>query len=128
MKKLLSAAALSLIAAVIFVSCAKSPEMTVDVIKTKDGTSLTVRSGTEQRSFSVEEGRSCEVFVTVKKAGGTLDLKIESADGEKTLYVGKDLPSSSFSVTASEAGDYVIFIEAFGFIGGYTVEWTYGAA
>ena len=85
MKKLLSAAALSLIAAVIFVSCAKSPEMTVDVIKTKDGTSLTVRSGTEQRSFSVEEGQSCEVFVTVKKAGGTLDLKIESADGEKIV-------------------------------------------
>lgn len=127
MKKLMSAAALALAAAAVFVSCAKAPEMTVNVIKTKDGTSLTVQNGTEQRSFRVEKGQSCEVFITVNKAGGTLDIEIERADGKKTLYVGKDLPSSSFSVTASEAGDYVVLIEAGGFVGGYSVEWVYGA-
>lgn len=125
MKKLLSAAAFALIAAVIFVSCARPPEMTVDVIKTKDGTSIAVRNGTEQRSFSVKEGQSCEILVTVERESGALSVSILNEQSGEKIYSGSDIPTSRFSVIADEAGDYTIEIEVESFIGSYELEYSY---
>ncbi|MGN0628433.1 MAG: hypothetical protein ACI4IW_02265 [Oscillospiraceae bacterium] len=109
----------------LFSSCSKNPEMYVKLVNLSDGSTVTVSDGSEQMYFSVGEGESCEVLVTVERESGALSLSIlKERSGEK-IYSGKDIPTSRFSVIADEAGDYIIKIEAESFIGSYELEYSY---
>ena len=111
--------------AALFVSCSKNPEMYVKLISLSDGRTVTVSDGSEQMYFSVGEGKSCEVLVTVERESGALSMSILKEQSGEKIYSGKDIPTSRFSVIADEAGDYIIKIEAESFIGSYKFEYSY---
>lgn len=96
--------------------------MNVDVITSADGKAYTVKNGCEKGHFSVEDGKPCQVEITVKKQSGTLHIRIEKDEDHKPIYQGKDLPSSQFTVTAEEAGDYTVTVQAKNFVGEYRTE------
>ena len=121
-----------LVSITVFSACTRSGEtkdctMTVDLVTEKDGSSYTVRNGREIRSFCVEDGKVCEVKITVKKQNGKLDISIKEKGADLPIYTGKDLPSSLFTVTADKAGDYTVLIEAESFIGEYSVEQSFSS-
>lgn len=99
------------------------PHMEVDVLQGEDGASYTKMNGSEQRSFQVEEGENYDIEINVKKEEGKLNLYI-AKDGKKenTIYEGNDISSFQFTVHAEGAGDYIICIEAYDFVGDYTCE------
>ncbi|MGN1444097.1 MAG: hypothetical protein ACI4XE_09650 [Acutalibacteraceae bacterium] len=116
-----------LIMVTLICACTQSGEttdctMNVDLVTQGDGSSYTVRNGWEKRSFCVEDGKVCEVKITVKKQGGKLDISVKEDSSDPPIYTGKDLPSAQFTVTADKAGDYTVLIEAENFIGEYVVE------
>ncbi|MGN1194804.1 MAG: hypothetical protein ACI4SB_04915, partial [Acutalibacteraceae bacterium] len=67
----------------------------------------------EKVSFCVENGKACEVGLTVKKQSG------------KQIYSGKVLPTSQFTVIAAKEGDYTVYIEAESFVGEYNTVLNY---
>ena len=100
----------------------QSRPMNVDIITSADGKTYTVKNGCEKVHFSVGDGKPCQVEISVKKQSGTLTLRIEKNGEEKPIYQGTDLPSSQFTVTADEAGEYTVTVEANDFIGEYRTE------
>lgn len=46
----------------------------------------------------------------------------KDGDRENAIYEGNDIPTSEFTVSAKEAGDYIIWIEASNFAGEYSFE------
>lgn len=99
--------------------------MQVDLVTDRDGSAYTVRNGCEKVSFRVENGKACQVGLTVKKQSGKLNIRIEENSTGKQIYCGKDLPTSQFTVTADEAGDYTVYIEAESFVGEYNTVLNY---
>ena len=99
--------------------------MQVDLVTDRNGSSYTVRNGCEKVSFRVENGKACQVGLTVKKQSGKLNIRIEENRTGKQIYCGKDLPVSQFTVTADEAGDYTVYIEAKSFVGEYNTVLNY---
>lgn len=102
----------------------QSASMKVDIMTSSDGKPYTIKNGSEKVYFSVEDGKSRQVEITVKKQSGTLDIRIEKDEDHKPIYQGTDLPSSQFTVTAAEAGEYTVIVEAKDFIGEYRTELT----
>lgn len=100
----------------------QSASMNVDVITSADGKAYMVKNGSEKGHFSVEDGKPCQVEITVKKQSGALHIRIEKDKDHKPIYQGKDLPSSQFTVTAEEAGDYTVTVQAKNFVGEYRTE------
>lgn len=116
-----------LVGMTVFGACTRNVEikdctMNIDLVTQEDGSSYTVRNGRETRSFCVEDGKVCEVKITVKKQSGKLDISIKENGSDRPIYTGKDLPSSLFTVAADKSGDYTVLIEAENFIGEYSVE------
>lgn len=99
--------------------------MQVDLVTDRDGSAYTVRNGCEKVSFRVENGKACQVGLTVKKQSGKLNIHIEENSTGKQIYCGKDLPASQFTVIADEAGDYAVYIEAESFVGEYNTVLNY---
>lgn len=97
----------------------QSASMKVDIMTSSDGKPYTVKNGCEKVYFSVEDGKPCQVEITVKKQSGTLNIRIEKDEDRKLIYQGKDLPSSQFTVIAEKAGEYTVTIEAKDFVGEY---------
>ena len=100
----------------------QSRPMTVDLITSADGKTYTVKNGCEKGHFSVGDKNPCQIEITVKKQSGKLNIRIEKDGEEKPVYRGTDLPSSQFTVTAAEAGEYTVTVEAKDFIGEYRTE------
>lgn len=106
----------------------QSASMNVDVITSADGKTYTVKNGSEKGHFSVKDGKPCQVEITVNKQSGTLHIRIERDEDRKSIYQGKDLPSSQFTVIAEEDGDYTVTVEAKNFVGEYRTELNTAAA
>lgn len=92
-------------------------------ISYKNGQS--VYTGTEQRFYQLEEGQTGKLTVSVTQESGSLSISVfPTAAPEQYCYRGTDIPSSEFSVTLSEPGEYKVWIEADHFAGSYGFEWT----
>lgn len=72
----------------------------------------------------VGEGEEVVVRVRVITEGGSLTVYIApEADPKDYVLESHDLPTSQFTVTLSEEGDYLLQVEAKDHKGGYSIEW-----
>lgn len=77
----------------------------------------------KKRSFQVGENETVKIRVSVEKRDGVLNVYIaKDGDKENAIYKGEDITTSEFIVSAKEAGDYIIWIEADNFEGEYSFE------
>lgn len=116
------------VTASVFTACGKStaerntekPQMNIDF---ENG--QTVRKGTEQRFYQVEEGQKGELKISVDKKSGRLNISVFPVENpDKLYYCGKDIPTSDFTVELSDSGEYKVSIEADAFVGDYGFEWS----
>lgn len=99
---------------------AAAPEMRVSL---ENG--QTVYNGTEQDFYTVKQGQTGELRISVRTESGSLGISVfPSTDPEHFCYRGTEIPTSDFSVTLPEAGDYTVWIEAEHFAGSYEFGWT----
>lgn len=98
----------------------ETPCMNIDFVNGQ-----TVHSGTEQRFYQVKEGNVGELKITVTRESGSLNISVYPVnDTQNYCYRGTDIPTSDFTVTLSEPGEYTVFIEAEKFVGSYGFDWT----
>ena len=99
---------------------AETPSMNIDFVNGQ-----TVYSGTEQRFYQVKEGNAGELKITVTRESGNLNISVCPVnDPQHYCYRGTDIPSSDFTVTLPEPGEYKVFVEADKFAGSYIFDWT----
>jgi ABC-type glycerol-3-phosphate transport system substrate-binding protein len=103
----------------------KIASMTTNELTNNDGTTALVKNGTETYYFHVGKNETYEITMSFKNESGSVSAFI-AKDGVKdnAIYTGTDIPSSTFTVTASEPGEYQIHYEVSNYIG----EYTYSAA
>lgn len=83
-----------------------------------------LRSGTEYRTYQVEEGQRGILSVGITRESGGLDLDIYPADRkEDTAYTGRNLESAEFEVILSEPGEYKVRVTVKSFLGDYGFNW-----
>lgn len=81
-------------------------------------------NGFKEKDVVVESGESVEILVSFVSISGELDASICLKNDEETCsYEGNDVPSTSFTVTLSEPGTYVIRVEADRHSGNYSFSW-----
>ena len=130
--KMLAAAGMALLLSVVFLLCGcvastspvkpEEPEMHTAL---RDG--QTVYNGTERRFYQVEAGKTGELRIAVRAESGSLNISLfPTEEPERFCYRGRDIPTSAFSVTLQEPGEYTVWIEAEDFAGSYTFEWFTG--
>lgn len=97
------------------------PSMNVDFIQNSDGSTSTIKNGSEQYFFAVEDGETVEVQMTFDNQSGTIGAYIAKDSIEENAdYKGTDIPSGNFSVTVSKAGTYQILYNCKDYIGEYS--------
>lgn len=111
-----------------FCSCDKDdtdskPKMNIDAIQMDDGTYQNKYNGNAQEFFIVEEGEAVDVVVTINRVSGTFNCVIGINETTDYIYEGNDLPTSTFTVTAREAGYYRIYIDTCDFVGTYSFKY-----
>ncbi|MDD3173652.1 MAG: hypothetical protein PHF63_08335 [Herbinix sp.] len=80
-------------------------------------------SGTkETKQLTVAEGETIDVSVDIVTKKGALDAYIYK-DEDNYDYEGHDIPTSSFTVTLTEPGDYTIRVKADKHKGSYSFSW-----
>lgn len=79
-------------------------------------------SGTNDKELTVKEGETIEISVKIKTKSGSIDAYIYNEDKEYS-YEGEDIPTSSFTVTLTEPGDYSIKVDADKHKGSYSFSW-----
>ncbi len=79
--------------------------------------------GSKERTLKVNEGEEVVVSVDIKTENGTLDAYIYNEDTEEYIYEGKDIPTSSFTVTLKDAGNYTIKVDGDKHKGSYSFTW-----
>lgn len=85
----------------------------------------TFYSGTEQRFYTLEKGQTGALKISVQAESGNLSISVfPTADPDHFCYRGREIPTSDFSVTLSDAGDYTVWIETDRFAGSYKFDWT----
>lgn len=88
----------------------------------------TVYTGTEQRFYQLEDGQVGNLAISVTRESGSLNISVfPTAAPQQYCYRGTDIPTSDFTVTLSESGEYKVRIEADHFAGSYGLEWTVSA-
>ncbi len=67
---------------------------------------------------------SQNIKVCIETVSGSLNVSIETKDGEESerVYSGTDVASSSFTVTVPKAGTYIVRLEAKHHKGSYSFE------
>ena len=78
--------------------------------------------GVKDRTLTVKEGEPVEINVAIKTKDGTLNASIYNEDFDYS-YEGKDIPTSTFSVTLDEPGNYTIKVEGDMHEGSYSFTW-----
>lgn len=78
--------------------------------------------GVKDRQLTVKEGESVEINVDIETEDGTLDAYIYNEELEYS-YEGKDIETSTFTVTLTEPGEYTIKVEADMHEGSYSFTW-----
>lgn len=80
--------------------------------------------GTREYSFEVREGIPATIDVSFVTEGGSLEVRIaKDGEPENAEYAGNDIPTSSFTLTISEPGSYIIHLEAEHHKGSYSFVW-----
>jgi hypothetical protein len=104
--------------------CTKGSYIAVRSYENNTPVSMSMRyekfSGKKSKTISLDT--PSEVFVAVITESGSLNLSITDAEGN-SFYTGKDLPSSSFSVSLGKPGKYTIKVEAKDHKGSYDISW-----
>ena len=79
-----------------------------------------VRTGTELQSYHLEVGHTGELEISVEAESGSVDISVFPTNApDRFCYRGTALPTSVFTVTLAEAGEYTVQIQADRFIGSY---------
>lgn len=78
--------------------------------------------GVKEKKLTVKEGEPLEIKVDIETKDGTLNAYIYNKDMEYS-YEGKDIPTSSFTVTLTEPGEYTLKLEADKHSGSYSFTW-----
>lgn len=98
----------------------EKPHMDVRVVDGK-----TIRTGCEQKLFTLEEDQIGTLKVTTNVEKGKLDIYVFAAeDTHDKEYEGTNLGTHEFSVIIEEPGDYKVWTEVKDFVGSYEFEWT----
>ncbi len=79
-------------------------------------------SGYKATSIKVKEGSPADVNVVIVSKKGKLDMTITDEKGH-SVYEGKDIPTSSFSVKIHESGEYKIKVSGKKHSGSYKITW-----
>lgn len=98
-----------------------NPSMTMDMIENSDGSSSTIRNGSEQYFFTVEDGDTVEVEMTFDNQKGTIDVYVaKDSVADNADFKEENLSSGSYFVTISKAGTYQILYTCKDYIGEYS--------
>lgn len=79
-------------------------------------------NGYKATSVKVKEGNPIDVNVVIVSEKGKLNMSIAGEDGH-SVYEGKDIPTSSFSVKLHKSGDYKIKVSGEKHSGSYKITW-----
>ena len=81
-------------------------------------------SGFKQRNIEVSEDETLVISVNIVTNGGSIDAYIaRDNDTANSTYEGKDIPTSSFTVTISKPGKYTLRVDARNHTGSYSFSW-----
>jgi hypothetical protein len=69
-------------------------------------------TGFKETKIQVDEGKTVVVSVNILTDSGSIDAYISKGETTEADYEGHDIPTSSFTVTLSEAGRYTIRVDA----------------
>lgn len=80
--------------------------------------------GYRKTTIKVEENRPVTVVVEIRSEKGSLDAYI-ALDNDKanSAYEGHNIPTSAFTVTLSEPGNYTLRVDANDHTENYSFEW-----
>lgn len=79
-------------------------------------------NGYKATSIKVKKGNPMDVNVDIVSKKGKLDMSITDEKGH-SIYEGKDIPTSSFTVKIHESGDYKIKVSGKKHYGSYKITW-----
>ena len=79
-------------------------------------------NGYKATSIKVKEGNPIDVNVDIVSTKGKLDVSITDEKGH-SVYEGKDIPTSSFSVRLDKPGDYKLKVSGEKHSGSYKITW-----
>ena len=89
-----------------------------------DGTSFSMEyskfNGNKSRTVKTE--KETEFSVNISTESGQIDMTIEDKSGN-VFYEGNNIPTSNFTVTVKELGEYIITILGHDHKGSYKVTW-----
>ena len=117
-------AVLALLLAVALAGCGAPPPAPKAQMTIRFENGQPVRTGTELQSYRLEEGRTGELEISVETESGSVDISVFPTNApDRFCYRGTALPTSVFTVTLAEAGEYTVQIQADRFIGSYGFAW-----
>lgn len=106
--------------------CTKNFTFEIGAVEYSDFNSMSMSykkfDGVKDKHIIVEEGKPLEIRVSFETKDGMLDAYIFNEDLEY-FYEGKDVETSSFTVTLTEPGDYTIKVDADMHEGSYSFYW-----
>lgn len=80
--------------------------------------------GYKERKIKVDEDETVDILVDIVTEGGTIDAFISKGiEKDDYIYEEQDIRSSSFTVTLSESGTYIIRVDADSHKGSYSFSW-----
>ncbi|AEY66436.1 hypothetical protein [Clostridium sp. BNL1100] len=79
-------------------------------------------NGYKATSIKVKEGNPVDVNVDIVSNTGKLDMSITD-EKDHSVYEGKDIPTSSFSVSLDKPGDYKLKVSGEKHSGSYKITW-----
>lgn len=74
------------------------------------------------KNKTVNVDKETEFSVQISSESGQIDMKIEDKSGN-VFYQGNDIPTSNFTVTVKEQGEYILTVHGHGHSGSYKVTW-----
>lgn len=94
---------------VLFTACSK---VTFEGSKSANENQLKMEystfTGTDNHTMTLQRGEKLSVEVVSEKGSIGLDIEKQGGDG---IYLGTQLPTSSFSVSILEDGDYIVSVK-----------------
>ena len=79
-------------------------------------------NGHKSTTLSLKENESIDVEIDIVSKSGKISVSIVNEDN-KSIYKGIDIPTSSFTVTLNEKGNYEITVSAENHKGSFYVFW-----
>ena len=81
-------------------------------------------NGFKQRNIEVREDETLVISVNIVTEAGSIDAYVaKDNDTTNSTYTGKDIPTSSFTVTITKPGKYTIRVDAQNHTGSYSFSW-----